>query len=172
MTTINEKPPKFRAQLVQCSSIATAVAKRTTEKVTNADVKAVARHLGIEWKEDDKAHEHFFPLLQAEVIYDALLRKVRKDQAARASATTDPATPPSGGNDAPAEKTKDQIVEEMFGPSEPVEYRENPKLKPIKRKTSALDTARIIAEAHTEALVAALNLRGYKVQLISDNTIR
>lgn len=84
--------PNYKADLVQRSSIATAVTIRTGCKVTNGDVKSVARHLGIDAISKGD-HEKYYTKLQAIGITEALMHKVRLGMEARAAAA--PAAPPA-----------------------------------------------------------------------------
>lgn len=84
--------PNYKADLVQRSSIATAVTVRTGRKVTSGEVKSVARHLGIDaiTKGD---HEKYYTKLQAIGITEALMHKVKLEMEARTAAA--PAAPPA-----------------------------------------------------------------------------
>lgn len=105
--------PNYKADLVQRSSIATAVTVRTGRKVTSGEVKSVARHLGIDaiTKGD---HEKYYTKLQAIGITEALMHKVKLEMEARAAAA--PAAPP-----APA--TPPASVEEMLDACSPAELK-------------------------------------------------
>ena len=72
-----KETPQFKADLVQRSSIASAIFRRTGRKVTNTDVKKIARHLGFDSVEKGD-HEHYYPKLQAIGIYDALMHKLEQ----------------------------------------------------------------------------------------------
>lgn len=74
-----KEQPNYKADLVQRSSIAAAVRKRTNTKVTNYDVARVARHQGID-AIDKGDHEHYYTKLQAQSITIALMNKIAMDQ--------------------------------------------------------------------------------------------
>ena len=73
--------PIFRADMVQLSSIATALNKRTGANVTNYDLRKMCHRLGFTpVKISDKKYESFVPKLQAYGLYDAAIAKIEKDK--------------------------------------------------------------------------------------------
>lgn len=86
--------PVFKADLVQRSSIASAVFRRTGRRVTNKEVAQVARHLGID-AVDKGDHEYYYTKLQAMGIFDALMHKIQLESQAAPAAPA----PRSAGTD-------------------------------------------------------------------------
>ena len=82
--------PNYKADLVQRSSIATAVNRRTHRNVTNRDVDKIARHLGID-AIDKGDHEYYYTKLQAMGITDALMHKLAQENDSAKTPTPPPA---------------------------------------------------------------------------------
>ena len=102
-----KEQPNFKADLVQRSSIASAVSRRTGRIITNKDVAQVSRHLAIDSIEKGN-HEHYYTKLQAIGIFDALMHKIQLE--AQAAPAARPALP---GEDALLAYKPAQLVEAL-----------------------------------------------------------
>lgn len=75
--------PIFKADMVQLSSISTALNKRTGANVTNYDLRHLCRRLDFTpVKVSEKTHESFVPKLQAYGLYDAALAQIVTERSA------------------------------------------------------------------------------------------
>ncbi len=108
-----KEQPNYKADLVQRSSIAAAVRKRTNTKVTNYDVARVARHQGID-AIDKGDHEHYYTKLQAQSITIALMNKIAMDQQlARDPQPAAPSAPSAPAAPAARELTAEEMVKRL-----------------------------------------------------------
>lgn len=79
--------PIFKADLVQLSSIATAINARYGKDINNYDVRKMCQRLDFTpVKASEKTHESFVPKLQAYGIYDAIVSQLEKEKDAPAPA--------------------------------------------------------------------------------------